>query len=288
MVNYQERRKRFRAILTGARCLFPASVYDALSARIAESVGYELGILAGSVSACTTLAAPDLALQTLTEFANQARRIVRATKLSLMVDADHGYGNALNVIRTVQELEHAGVAAITIEDTALPARFGGPENVELVSIDEMSAKCRAALSARQDDSLVIAARTAALIGEDSERAVIRAKAYVSTGVDAIFITGLQKLGDFDAIRRVVKLPIIMGRASAVTNEDLAARGVRIVVQGHQSLAVVVKSLREVYGHLYAGGAPADLASKAASAQEMDQLMNGEHYRDLLQNYLRSH
>jgi carboxyvinyl-carboxyphosphonate phosphorylmutase len=286
MVNHEERRKRFRAILTGERCLSPASVYDALSARVAESVGYELGILAGSVSGCTTLAAPDLALQTLTEFSDQARRIVRATRLSLMVDADHGYGNALNVIRTVQELEHAGVAAITIEDTALPARFGGPENMELVSIDEMLGKCRAALAARQDNSLVIAARTAALIGEDCKRAVTRASAYASTGVDAIFITGLQKLDDFDAIRRSVKLPIIMGRAPAITNEDLAARGVRIVVQGHQSVAVVVKSLREVYAHLYAGGVPADLASKAASAQEMDCLMNGEHYRDLLRKYLR--
>jgi oxaloacetate decarboxylase len=122
-LRHTEQRKRFRAILNGAECLSPASVYDALSARVAESVGYRLGILAGSVSSNTTLAAPDLILLTLTDFADQVRRMMRVSDLSLLVDADHGYGNALNVMRTVQELEHAGVSAMSIEDTSLPIRY---------------------------------------------------------------------------------------------------------------------------------------------------------------------
>ena len=159
-MNHSEQRKRLRAMLAGSKCLTPASVYDPLSARVAEAVGYELGMLAGSVASNTTLAAPDLIVLTLTEFADQIRRIMRASRLSLFVDADHGYGNALNVMRTIQELEHAGVSALTIEDTALPMRFGQPEGPdELISTGEMVGKLRAAVKARQDPSLLIAGRT---------------------------------------------------------------------------------------------------------------------------------
>ena len=115
-----ERRERYRRVLAGDACVYPASVFDPMSARMAESLGYDVGMLAGSIASATVLGAPDLVVLTLTEFAEQIRRITRASSLSLMVDADHGYGNALNVMRTVEELETAGVAALTIEDTLLP------------------------------------------------------------------------------------------------------------------------------------------------------------------------
>ncbi|HEV8517337.1 MAG TPA: isocitrate lyase/phosphoenolpyruvate mutase family protein [Burkholderiales bacterium] len=281
-----DQRKRLRAILSGKQCLSPATVYDALSARIAESVGYEIGIFSGSVSASTTLAAPDLVLQTLTEFADQVRRIMRGGQLSLLVDADHGYGNALNVMRTVQELEHAGVSALTVEDLALPAPFGQPEDTyALVSIDEMLGKLRAALQARQDPSLVIAGRIAALKAEGVASSVARAKAYATTGIDAIFITGLEKLSDFEAIRAAIDLPIIVGTAPAVRREDLAARGVRILLQGHSAVAAAAKALRDTYTHLHNGGAPADLKSKIASAEEMNRWLGGERYRKWQREYL---
>src|SRR5258705_12367287 len=123
-MNHTEQRKRFRDALAGSKCLTIPTVYDALSARVAEAVGYDLNFLAGSVASNITLAAPDLIVLTLTEFAQQIRGIMRASGLSLLVDADHGYGNTLNVMRTIQELEHAGVSALTIEDTAQPRRFG--------------------------------------------------------------------------------------------------------------------------------------------------------------------
>ena len=122
MLSATEQRQRMRAILNGNQCLSPASVYDGLSARIAQDVGYTLGILAGSVSSNSTLAAPDLIVLTLTEFADQIRRIMRASDISLLVDADHGYGNALNVMRTVIECEHAGVSA-------MPSRLPSTPNV---------------------------------------------------------------------------------------------------------------------------------------------------------------
>ena len=140
-----ERRERYRRVLAGDVCVYPASVFDPMSARMAESLGYDVGMLAGSIASAAVLGAPDLVVLTLTEFAEQIRRITRAGSLSLMVDADHGYGNALNVMRTVEELETAGVAALTIEDTLLPAAFGG-EGEELISIPEMLGKLRAAVA----------------------------------------------------------------------------------------------------------------------------------------------
>lgn len=287
-MKHNEQRKRLRAVLGGSRCVSPASVYDPLSARVAEEVGYEIGMLAGSVASHTTLAAPDLIVLTLTELADQVRRITRVSRLSLVVDADHGYGNALNVMRTVQELEHAGVSALSIEDTALPLRFGQPEGVdELIGVEEMVGKLRAALAARTDPDLIIAGRTAALKVEGTEHAVARARAYAATGVDAIFVVGVETLDQVQAIHDAVKLPIIVGSAPAsIKHEDLARRGARILLQGHLPVAAAVKALREVYTHLFDGGAPADLRSRVASPQEMESLVNGEAYRKWQREYLR--
>src|ERR1700720_4380414 len=156
-MDWTERRQRFRAILAGTRCVHPASVFDAISARIAEDLGFEIGMFAGSIASLAVLGAPDLIVLTLTELAQQALRINRAGSLPILVDADHGYGNALNVKRTVEELETAGVAALTIEDTVLPRPFGDGK-VTLTSIAEGVGKMRAAVSGRQDPGLVVAGR----------------------------------------------------------------------------------------------------------------------------------
>lgn len=287
-MNHTERRNRLRQILKGAQCLSPASVYDPLSARVAESVGYEIGMLAGSVASNTTLAAPDLIVLTLTEFAEQIRRITRASTLSMIVDADHGYGNALNVMRTIEELEHAGVSCMSIEDTALPIRYGQPEGKdELISTEEMIGKLKAAVAARRDPSLIIAGRTAALKAEDTGRTVARVKAYAATGVDAIFIIGVESVDQVKAVHEAAKLPVIVGSAPAsIKREDLAACGARIVLQGHQPVAAAVKALQETYAHLFNGGAPADLKSKIATAQDMDRLVGGENYKKWQRDYLR--
>src|SRR4051812_40665058 len=116
---FSDRRQRLRQVLEGRHCVHPASVFDAMSGRIAEDLGFEVGMFAGSVAAMAVLGSPDLLVLTLTELAEQVRRIGRASTLPLLVDADHGYGNALSVMRTVQELETAGAAALTIEDTEL-------------------------------------------------------------------------------------------------------------------------------------------------------------------------
>ena len=121
---FRQRREKLRSILNGSACIRPGSVYDATSIRIAEDLGFELGMFGGSVASLVVLGDPDIALITLTELAEQMRRMSRAAALPVLVDADHGYGNALNVRRTVQELETAGAAGLTIEDTLLPQAFG--------------------------------------------------------------------------------------------------------------------------------------------------------------------
>jgi carboxyvinyl-carboxyphosphonate phosphorylmutase len=286
-MTHTEQRKRLRAVFAGTKCVSPASVYDGLSARVAESVGYELGMLAGSVASNTTLASPDLIVLTLTEFADQVRRIMRASSLSLIVDADHGYGNALNVMRTVEELEHAGVSGMSIEDTALPVRYGQPEGAdELISLDEMVGKLKAAVAARRDPSTVILGRTAALKVEGAEGAVKRARAFSACGVDAIFLVGVESVDQVKSVHDAARLPVMVGSAPAsIKREDFAAAGARVLLQGHQPLPAAIKALREIYTHLYNGGAPADLKDRIASAGEMDKLVNAAAYKAWQRDYL---
>src|ERR1700688_3194666 len=228
-MHWTDRRQRSRAILSGTRCVHPASVFDPLSARIAEDLGFEVGMFAGSVASFTVLGAPDLMVLSLGEFAEQAYRICRAGNLPLLVDADHGYGNALNVKRTVEELETAGVAALSIEDTALPKSFGAHDETRLVPLAEGVGKMRAALAGRQDPSLVIAGRTSAAAVTNVEDAVARAKAYEAAGVDALFLVGVRTREALEAVAASVKLPLILGGAGpALLDLDyLSAHGVRI-------------------------------------------------------------
>src|ERR1700704_3637112 len=121
---FRKRRNALRTILSGSACIRPGSVYDAISIRIAKDLGFEVGMFGGSVASLAVLGDPDITLITLTELAEQMRRMSRAGSLPVIVDADHGYGNALNVRRTVEELETAGAAGLTLEDTLLPQAFG--------------------------------------------------------------------------------------------------------------------------------------------------------------------
>src|ERR1700741_2060653 len=205
-MNWTERRERFRAILSGNRCVHPGSVYDAISARIAEDLGFEVGMFSGSIGSMSVLGAPDLVVLTLTEFAAQAHRICRAGNLALLCDADHGYGNALNVHRSVEYLEPAGICARSIEDTVLPRPYGPSGKPTLIPVEEGIGKMRAALSARQDSKLVIAGRTSALAITGLDDAMTRVKAYEAAGVDAIFLAGGVTVEAIEAISSEIKKP----------------------------------------------------------------------------------
>ena len=265
-MDWAERRGRFRALMAGNRCVHPGSVYDAMSARIAEDLGFEVGIFSGSIGSMAVLGAPDLIVLTLTEFAAQANRVCRAGNLCLLVDADDGYGNALNVRRTVEELETAGVCAMSIEDTVLPRPFGPSGKPTLISIEEGVGKMKAAVDARDDAALVIMARTGAVSISGLDDAIARAVAYEGTGVDALFFTGVKARRELEAIAAATKLPIVLGGApEEMTDRDyLVNQRVRIALQGHAPLAAATLAVYETLKALREGVSPKNLKGLASS------------------------
>ena len=281
----QEKREAFRAILSGKDVIKPGSVYDPISARIAEDVGFELGLLGGSAASLTIIGAPDLLLITLSELAEQVRRICRAGNIPVLVDADHGYGNALNVRRTVQELEAAGAAGLTIEDTLLPQAYGQAKP-QVIPIDEGVGKMKAALDGRSDLSLVIVGRTGAASITNIDDTVARARAYEAAGVDALFFTGLKTRAELQAIAAATKLPIIMGSADGELADMafLASQRVRVANQGHQPIAAAIQAVYETQRALRDGVAPKDLKG-LPSAELTNRVMRSAEMKIRNENFL---
>ena len=285
-MNSAKKRKYFRSLLDEKQCIHPGSVFDPISARIAEDLGYETGIFAGSIASMTILGSPDLVLITLSEFVQQTNRICRAGNLALLVDADHGYGNALNVIRTVQELEAAGVAALTIEDTRLPKTYGSTDNPSILSLEESVSKMRAALKGRSDTDLVITARTSAFSITDGADAINRARAYESAGVDAIFFTGINSKEQIDLIASNISIPIFIAPKDEqiIDLAYLASKGVKICLQSHQPFFAAVQA---VYATLRAlrDGIPASQIKNIASDNLIKKVTQSDEYDKLIKDYL---
>ena len=274
-MHWTDRREKYRAAIGGNECLHPGSVYDAISARIAEELGFEIGMFAGSIGSFSVLGNPDLILLTLTEFAQQAY---------LMVDADHGYGNALNVMRTIQELETAGVAGIMIEDTLLPRQFG-EKTPSLISLDEGIGKMRAALAAREDKALVIIGRTSAAQISGPEEALKRARAYEKEGVDALFFAGGMTKELLDALHAEIKIPLMMGGGNSVGDKAyLGSKGVRVALQGHQPFSAAVQATYDTLKALRDGVKPSELKG-VASAETMARVTREGTFKSWTEKFL---
>jgi carboxyvinyl-carboxyphosphonate phosphorylmutase len=278
MSRWSNRRRKFREILETQHCVYPASVYDPISARIAENIGYEMGMYAGSLAALAVLAAPDLILLTQTEFAQQAHRMGRASELPLFADADHGYGNALNVKRTVEELEFAGLAGLAIEDTDLPQPFGQGSKASLLLIAEGVGKMRAAIEGRSDPDMVIAGRTSAAAMTSVEDAIARAKAYVDAGVDAIFLVGVPNREALEAVAAEIKVPLLLGGGAKNMRDPawLAGHGVRFLLRGHHTFTASVQAIHDTMQALRDGVAPEDITG-TASGDLMRTLIRDDDY-----------
>lgn len=271
---FRARREKFREHFAQGHCLIPASVFDPFSIRLAEDIGFEVGMVGGSSASLTVLGAPDLIVMTLTEFAAQCRRMSRASALPFCVDADHGYGNALNVRRTVEELEAAGVAAMSIEDTVLPLRHG-QSGTELLSVEEGIGKMRAALDARSDPTTVIVGRTSACGVTGLEDAIARGRAYQDAGVDALFMLGISTAEEIEALGAAFDVPLVMGGALKIMDRKvLAANGVRMCLTGHPVLPAAIRAMEEALLAIRDGRTPdrpgsADLMRRATRAGDYD-------------------
>ncbi|WDZ76224.1 isocitrate lyase/PEP mutase family protein [Ensifer adhaerens] len=284
-MTHTDKRLKFREYLNGSRCMIPASVYDPMSARLAESVGYEIGMFAGSVASLAVLGAPDLIVLTLTELAEQARRITRASRLPILVDADHGFGNALNVKRTVEELENAGIAALTIEDTDLPQPFGSDGKPSLISIEEGTGKMQAALAGRSDPSLVVVGRTSAVSISGLQDAITRCQAYEAAGVDAVFLTGIKTREELEAVCGSVKIPVMLGLIGKQINDldYLAKAGVRVGLQGHLPIMASIQAAHDTYLALRGGKSPEELSGASSEVTRVATI--DDAYKDWTRDFL---
>jgi len=274
-----DRREKLRAILAGQHCVTAASLFDPMTARIADDLGFEVGLMGGSVASFAVLGAPDLIVLTLTELAEQARRVCRAGRLCVMVDADHGYGNALNVMRTVEELGAAGVSALTIEDTLLPRAYGATDAAQLIAIDEGIGKMKAAVDASRQSKILVLGRTSAATLTSVDDAIRRLRAYESAGVDALMVPGLKTREQLDRIADAVKLPLIIGGPAEELADPayLASRRTRVWMSGHFPFAAAVqamydtaKAMKEnVLGSKMKGLAPKPLMDRLTNASAYD-------------------
>jgi 2-methylisocitrate lyase-like PEP mutase family enzyme len=249
-----------RTRLAEPRALLAPGVYDALSALVAEQAGFEALYLSGASIAYTRLGGPDIGLTTFSEVTDTLAHITERVRVPVIVDADTGFGNALNVQRTVRGLERAGAAMIQLEDQTFPKRCGHLQGKGVVPVAEMCGKLRAALDARTGRDTLILARTDALAVEGLEAALERAEAYLACGVDALFVEALRTPAQMDAAcaRLAARVPLLAnmvegGQTPVESAQALGQRGFRIVIFPGGTARAVAHTLQGYYASLKAHG-----------------------------------
>jgi oxaloacetate decarboxylase len=283
-------RERFRRVISGSTCVLAANIFDPLSARIADMLGYEVCVLSGSVGKAANLGVPDIVLSNMSDVVDHCRRITRMAEVSLMVDAEDGFGNAVNVRRTVQEMEAAGVAAIEIEDNVVPKRFN-VQHPGLVSKEEQVGKLHAAVATRTDPSTVIVARTSALTECPLEEALDRIRAYASTGAEALMLATVPRgRADIVAVRQATSLPLCVLNPPPEARNDaafLAANGVRILMLGNPTYAIAVKAIYDALKRLKEGTVLEELKELQAPPELLRAVNRTEELMQWQQEYLHS-
>jgi methylisocitrate lyase len=264
-----------------ARAIPIPGVFNALVARMAERLGYRAVYLSGAALSASA-GVPDVGLLTLTEFADQARTITQATSLPLLADADTGFGEALNVERTVRLLETAGVAGIHLEDQELPKRCGHLSGKSLVEPAVMAAKIRAATRARQDPNFVIIARTDARGVTGFEDAVDRARLYLQAGADAIFPEALEDAGEFERFAQAVKAPLLanmteFGRSPILDLDTLAGMGYRMVLYPVTAFRAALRAAQNTLADLLRKGHQRDRLPDMLTRAELYDMLGYSGY-----------
>ena len=281
-------REQFRSVLARPTCTLAANIFDPLSASIAHMLEYEVCVLSGSVGKVANLGVPDGVLSNMSDVVDHCRRITRIADVSLMVDAEDGFGNAVNVARTVREMEAAGVAAIEIEDNFVPKRFG-VENPGLISKEEQVGKLQAAVAARTDPTTVIVARSAALGLTPLDEALDRIQAYSQTGAEALMLTGSSSRDQLEAVHRVTTLPIcVLSPPADIRNDPafLAATGVKILMLGNPTFAVAVRAIFDSLRHLKEGVSLEELGDRQATPDLLRSVNRTDEFLQWQEEYLR--
>ena len=282
-------REQFRSVLARPTCTLAANIFDPLSASIAHMLEYEVCVLSGSVGKVANLGVPDGVLSNMSDVVDHCRRITRIADVSLMVDAEDGFGNAVNVARTVREMEAAGVSAIEIEDNFVPKEFN-VQNPGLISKEEQVGKLQAAVAARTDLTTVIVARSAALGLTPLDEALDRIQAYSQTGAEALMLTSSRSRDQLEAVHRVTTLPIcVLSPPADIRNDTafLAATGVKILMLGNPTFSVTVKAIFDSLEHLKEGGSLEELGDRQATPELLRSVNRTDEFLQWQEQYLRS-
>ena len=287
----QSPQKKLRERIGQNEILLAPGVYDAFGAMMGERAGFEALYLSGASIAYTKLGRPDIGLVTADELASVVGTIRERTQLPIIVDADTGFGNALNVQRTVRMLERNGASAIQIEDQSLPKRCGHLDGKTLVSAEEMNGKIKAALDARTDENTVIIARTDSVAVEGYDRALERSAGYVEAGADVLFIeafqnedqirTAIDRFGD--AIPQLVNM-VEGGKTPLLPASDLEKLGFSIVIYPGALVRVLAHATDQYFRHLHENGSTIDYQNNMFDFDELNDLLGTERMLEMGQKY----
>ncbi|SFU49048.1 Phosphoenolpyruvate phosphomutase [Methylobacterium sp. 174MFSha1.1] len=269
-----------RAILARREAVSVPGAANALFARVIEDLGFEAVYVTGAGVANMHLGAPDIGLTTVTEVASAVAAIADAVSLPIIVDADTGFGNAVNVVRTVRLLERAGAAGIQLEDQVFPKKCGHFTGKDVIPAGEMVQKVKAAVDARRDGALQIIARTDARAVEDLDRAIERAHAYIEAGADATFVEAPVSAEELARIARDLPVPqvaniVFGGRTPDPGRERLAGMGFSIVLYANAALQAALKASFDVLGALKRDGSLGNVADRLASFEERQRAVDKE-------------
>ena len=268
---------RLRRLLDGPGIVPVPGAHDALTARLIEQAGFSACYMTGAGTVGALLGLPDVGLITMTEMVLNARYITRSLSIPLISDADTGYGNAINVMRTVREYEAAGVAGIHLEDQIFPKKCGHMENKALVPLEEMVGKIRAACEAREDPDFVIIARTDSRAVEGVEAAVRRARAYREAGADVIFPEAPQSRDELAYFAREIPGPLLanmteFGKTPLVPAAELEQMGYRLVIYPVSGLRVAHRAMQELFAQIKRTGSQEAFLDRMAHRQELYELV----------------
>jgi len=279
-----------REFLKGPEILIAPGAHNAFTARIIEQAGFRAVYMTGSGAAMDLLAMPDLGFLTMSEMVAHARNIVQATKLPVIADADTGYGNALNVKRTVREYEAAGVAALHIEDQVAPKRCGHFAGKEVISREEMIGKIKAALDVRRDQNLMIIARTDARAVLGLNEAIERGVAYSEAGADMIFVDAPESKEELHLIARSIPAPLMAnmsegGKTPLLRAEELQDLGYQLVIYPRSAAGAAAKAIQELMAILKRDGTTESYLDRIISFEGRNRITGLAHYQELEKKYL---
>ena len=281
---------RLRALLESAETIVAPGAFDPLAARLVEEAGFPAVYMTGFGTSAALLGRPDVGLLTMTEMAGNAARIAGCVDIPVIADADTGYGNALNVIRTVGTYEAAGVAGIHIEDQVAPKKCGHMEGKLVIPAEEMAAKVRAAVEARSQPEFVIIARTDARAVEGLDRALDRARSYRDAGADVLFIEALVSEAEVEqAALAFPDVPLLFnwaegGKTPPVSLARLTELGYRIVIFPIGTLLAATAAMRAVLAEITRAGTPAAALAGLPSFAEFADFIGQPQVREAEQRY----